>query len=298
MKLWFRVEADASTDTKVARLADALRLPVAHAFGLTAGVWCGVARHADTGDLTGVTDASLETWAGWTGKRGRFAAEFRRLFIDPDNALHGWAQRQGRLIATMQKDRERHRRQYEESRRNLQGESPENPGSICGISERNTITITDTVQKDVVVIGGQTLDQALAEETAPTDVRSVAVLLTVAANQGITAKYGEQPVPIISSHPGSLAVAESIIGAGVPVLWARDAFYSAARVCALDRPPKSLKYFLAQVLARWESDRAAAEAKHAPIPNVIPLTTAERRGAALQSSIDKMLAGVPKEARQ
>jgi len=284
VKLWFRVEADASTDTKIAQLGDALRIAVPHAFGLTVGVWCGVARHAEDGDLRDVADASLETWAGWTGKRGRFAAEFRRLFVDPNGELHGWCERQGALIAAMVKDRERHRKKYEEDQRKRAGISQENPRSLHGLS---VPTITTTVQNstEVVVIGAE------IENAIPNEPTAVATLLTAAANQGITAKYGEQPNPLRFSHPGSLEVAEAVMVGGVPVMFARDAIYSAAFCCTLKRPPSSLKYFLRQVLDAWDAEQSKRQAHESPTPNRIAVTNGDRKVASLSANVARMLRG-------
>lgn len=93
-----------------------------------------------------------------------------------------------------------------------------------------------------------------------------AVILTSAANLGITARYGEQTRPLRHSSAGSLRAAEEIAAAGVPILFARDAIYALAAGLTLEQPPQSVRYFVAAVRDRWmlEQDRAAAERLPAP----------------------------------
>jgi hypothetical protein len=298
MKLWFRVDSDSSTDLKIEQLGDMLGVQPSHAFGLLAGVWCGVARHAEHGDLTGIGDGAIEAWARWHGKRGKFAASFRTLFVDPDGVLHGWRERQGSLIERMAKDRKRQRDKYRQAKERIDAlsdgtsteTSTENGGIIRGVSAP-TLTITEQNSTSVVV-GSAPIEEAIPKERQP-----VAVLLTSAANQGITAKYGEQPTPLRFSHPGSLEAADEILSRGVPVLFARDAFYSAAQRCQLVRPPSSLKYFLRQVVDAWDMEQSRTQAKGATTPKVIALSAAERRAADTRSTIEELLAPIPKEMR-
>jgi hypothetical protein len=238
--------------------------------------------HAPDGRIGNVTDRSVETWARWTGKRGKFAPVFRELYQRPDGVLSGWQERQGKLIERAEKDRARHRRKSvdipTESPRNILGGSAEIP------SLRND---NDTVRSSDVVVS------APIEDAIPKEQQPVAVLLTSATNQGIAAKYGEQPNPIRFSHPGSMAAAETIIAREVPVLFARDAFYSAARECPLARPPQSLKYFLPQVLDAWDREQSRAHAQESPTPKVIALSSADRRASELADTKARLRAGMP-----
>lgn len=146
---------------------------------------------------------------------------------------------------------------------------------------------------DVVVIGGVTSDAAIAEQHAPSTPTEIAVLLTTAANQGITARYGEQPHPLRFSHPGSAECVESVSARGVPVMFARDAFYNVAKACTLKRPPSSLKYFLNQVLGLWEDVESKRLAAQSPTPNAIPVTSGDRKVVSLAANRARMLGGTP-----
>jgi uncharacterized protein YdaU (DUF1376 family) len=154
-------------------------------------------------------------------------------------------------------------------------------------------TSTTTSSSSSVVVDGSEPDAALAEMVAPTDVPAVATLIAVAANQGLTAKYGEQPSPLRASHPGSHAAAEAILSAGVPVMWARDAFYTAALGCALERPPQSAKYFLKQVLDAWSAAQARRQAAESPTPSRIAISASDRKVSDIAETKRAFLRGVP-----
>jgi hypothetical protein len=247
---WIRVDHEALRDDKIAKLADALDVPLPYAFGLAVAVWCAVSIHAPDGVLSEIADRSLEAWSGWEGKRGKFAPAFRELYQREDGHLSGWQERQGKLVERAAKDRERHRR-----------DSTEVPRKVCGSSAE-----------------------------IPKERQPVAVLLTSAANQGITAKYGEQPTPLRFSHPGSIEAADAILARGVPVLFARDAFYSAAQGCQLVRPPQSLKYFLRQVLDAWDMEQSRAQANAAATPKVISF---DKRVSEIADTKARIRAGMP-----
>jgi hypothetical protein len=277
---WIRVDHEALRDDKIGKLADALDVPLPYAFGLAVAVWCGMSIHAPDGLLSEIADRSLESWSGWEGKRGKFAPAFRELYQREDGHLSGWQERQGKLIERAAKDRERHRGKSKESPQSFRGGSAEIPAL------RND---NDTERSTDVVVGGEpSIEEAIPKERQP-----VAVLLTSAANQGITAKYGEQPSPLRFSHPGSLEAADEILSRGVPVLFARDAFYSAAKGCPLVRPPQSLKYFLRQVLDAWDTEQSRTQAKDAATPKVIALVPADRRTAEIRATKEGLLRGVP-----
>lgn len=137
MKLWIRLDAGAPRDPKITELAKALGVRRAEAFGLIASVWCVMAEHAVDGDLSRIDPETLEYWAGWTGKSGRFAKTFTETFCNESKQLSGWTERQGKLLDRMERDRQRHRKSDETSpepppKRN--GNSAESPRSLPGDS--------------------------------------------------------------------------------------------------------------------------------------------------------------------
>jgi hypothetical protein len=266
LKLWIRLDADAPSDPRVGEIADRLDIDTAHAFGLVAAVWCAMAHHAVEGSLSAVSGRALEDWAGWRGPRGKFAEVFLSLFTDETRAVPGWRDQQGKLIELAAKDAERQRVRYEaEKARRLaeesgdtpptgSGDSADSPRSIAGASDATRQHTTEQDNGSVV-----------------RDAREVTLALTVAANQGITARWQEQPNPLRSSHPSALQLAEMVVAEGIPLDVARSAIYSACVGSKLDRPPRSLNYFAEVVRAVWLDEQAKRAAAAGDAPAVIPL---------------------------
>lgn len=135
MKLWIRVDAALPRDPEVAELAACIGVKKTEAIGLLTCVWSAIAEHRPSGDVSGISPATLEDWALFEPrgkvKRGTFAAQFTRLFTR-DGFVRGWTDRQGKLIERMEKDRKRKQQPPEPS--------TENPQSFHGNSaptERN-----------------------------------------------------------------------------------------------------------------------------------------------------------------
>ena len=83
MTNWIAVSVDLDDDPKVAALAADLGCHRDTAAMRLVRLWGRMARHAvETGDLSHVDGDTLEEWAGWRGKRGRFALAFRAAFTD------------------------------------------------------------------------------------------------------------------------------------------------------------------------------------------------------------------------
>lgn len=89
---WIRWDTEAPRSEVVAFIAHHLGLKVYAAHGLYVAMCLGFAVERPDGRIGEVTDTALESWAGWDGKRGRFAAVIRKwcaLSPDPD-MLRGW----------------------------------------------------------------------------------------------------------------------------------------------------------------------------------------------------------------
>lgn len=118
MKLWIRVDAALPRDPEVAELAACIGVKKTEAIGLLTCVWSAIAEHRPSGDVSGISPATLEDWALFEPrgkvKRGTFAAQFTRLFTR-DGFVRGWTDRQGKLIERMEKDRKRKQQSAEPS---------------------------------------------------------------------------------------------------------------------------------------------------------------------------------------
>lgn len=103
---------------KIARLAGALKIQASQALGHLVALWCRVMAQAETGVLTGWTDAEISAAALWRGKPTAFVAALKAAALldrQPKGgySIHDWIAQQGDLIQKRQDWRarqERHRR--------------------------------------------------------------------------------------------------------------------------------------------------------------------------------------------
>lgn len=110
----------------------------------------------------------------------------------------------------------------------------------------------------------QPLPQPLPHPVSLTTVRNPSkrtvaddvLLLTIAANAGITAKYGEQPNPIHYGHAGAIPTVEALRAEGVDIEFAHAVVFAYASTLTLAEPPRSIKFFRDHVIRRWRSEQA------------------------------------------
>lgn len=117
-RFWIRVNAKLANDPEVIAFALAILpkqpvwLAVRATCGLLCALWGTVVDEQEDGNVsTTRNDDVLELWAGWGGKRGVFATEFRARFVDADGTIREWSDYQGKLIERREHDRDRKRRQ-------------------------------------------------------------------------------------------------------------------------------------------------------------------------------------------
>jgi hypothetical protein len=116
------LNTDSCRDPRVGDLAERLKIPVRLAFGMVVAVWCAMGEHAPDGDLSRVSDYTIDEWAGW--RRGdrhfkmthSFAAVFRPLFLNQSSIDPDYAEQQGALVERAKKDRERMARKAHSTR--------------------------------------------------------------------------------------------------------------------------------------------------------------------------------------
>jgi hypothetical protein len=139
-------------DPAVLGLAEALGVSPPLTTGCLVGVLTHLPDHARTGDLSGVSDLTLERWAQWPGKRGRFAAAFRAYLCDPQGVVRGWEKHNGAAMREAEQARER-MREARKVRRTQAERSPnvrrtfDERALLRNGTERNITTeISDTAQ--------------------------------------------------------------------------------------------------------------------------------------------------------
>lgn len=110
MKLWIRVDAAFPRDPEMRELSKRIGVNKMEALGHIVAVWAAMAEHRPSGDLSDISDDTLEDWAQYAPKKkvnaGRFATAFRELFVKEGGA-RGWQDRQGKLVERAEKDRKR-----------------------------------------------------------------------------------------------------------------------------------------------------------------------------------------------
>lgn len=85
-----------------------------------------------------------------------------------------------------------------------------------------------------------------------TGVDAYRVRLTRAANEAVTAKWGEQPTPLMAGSGYALQLATDVRDAGVPIEFAVGVIGDVlARRPASEKPPRSMAYFRDAVLEAW-----------------------------------------------
>lgn len=156
---WTRWDTEAPHSDVVGYLAEALHVRQAEAYGLYNACCQGFAKHRADGLVSEVPDTSIERWAMWEGKKGRFAAAFRARCVsegggkDPAGTIRGWW-RQAALLTKQAKDAQRppsHRRDHPDgSREEISGEpareSGGNPrGNSDGDGGRRTEDVDETI---------------------------------------------------------------------------------------------------------------------------------------------------------
>lgn len=103
---WIRIARGIGDDPKVHAIADQVGADIVAVVGHLVLLFGEMAEHAKDGDLRAVPDSALERWAGWTGKRGKFAAAFRQQ-LTTDGVVSAWEKHNGAAIQKAEADAER-----------------------------------------------------------------------------------------------------------------------------------------------------------------------------------------------
>lgn len=109
---WLRIDTDAARSGVAGDLARDLGIKPMLALGHYVAAILGFGEHQPDGVVASVDDHTLENWAFWKGKEGRFAAAFRARCTsdgsgkDPVGVVRGWW-RQDALLRKQAKDASR-----------------------------------------------------------------------------------------------------------------------------------------------------------------------------------------------
>lgn len=116
---WIRVHAMLSKKKVPLRLAPLCRNDVQKAMGVLITFWGNLSLHGDDGRVADVSDAQLEAWADWNGKRGGFAAWVRAEHTDAEGRINEWDEYAGALELRRMKERQRLAEKRQQTRKML-----------------------------------------------------------------------------------------------------------------------------------------------------------------------------------
>lgn len=287
---WIRVHANLAAKPVVWRAAEALGVSQNEAVGLLVRLWGAVSLYGENGQLAGLPDAQIESWAGWRGKKGRFATFIRSHHLDADGRVNEWDEYAGALETRRRKDRDRKRTSRGQSAGHPQDCPPDGGGgSAPARAKRDETTTTTTTnyfdppatREARETPSGTAPDGAVIGEPALT-----ALYLVVWANGAITERWGEQPSPLTrGTHATQLA--DDLRAAGVEWETARLSIYDQCRRSKNPRPPRTVNYFRDGILEAWQRETArremAAAGDTAPSPGLddsnVFIATAARMAA-------------------
>jgi hypothetical protein len=262
MSDWIRVHAQLVSRPVVARCAEALRIDTFKAIGHLVTFWGAAAEHSQRGHITTVPDVLLERWAGWTGKRGAFAAWVRAEHTDDQGRIREWEEYQGALDVRRERDRERKRREREGVTSG--GRPPDSPRDVrvtSGATERNGTERDKTPPADTSREVGESL--------------TMAQRLVIATNHAVTARWGEQTRPMLPGHGPTVQLVSDLTQAGVPVEFACASIVRQVEAKG-DGPPRSMGYFRPGILDDWQAEQVRALGEG--VTPVAPLAGRSRNG--------------------
>lgn len=113
---WICIAVGIMRDPSVIALAEAVGVSVPTTTGHLVGVLTAMPEGAITGDLSAVSDATLEQWAMWRGPKGKFARAFRAQLCTEQGVVRSWEKYNGSAWRKLKADRERKKAERERRR--------------------------------------------------------------------------------------------------------------------------------------------------------------------------------------
>lgn len=155
--LWIRVEARKASSPDVCSMADALGMSPVHVLGHYTALGGELAEHTDDGRIADLSDATIERWAQWSGKRGEFAAAVREYMQDTEGTFDNWSETMGLLVERRAQDRRRKRQgSSTDSPRNGDGNDNDFQGNSAENGSNSEVTGRNGTLRDVT---GRSADQ-------------------------------------------------------------------------------------------------------------------------------------------
>jgi len=128
---WIKIDTGMKNDPRIGAIADAVERDVAAVVGHLTCLLGELPLHARDGNLAGIPNSTLETWAMWTGQRGAFANAFREQMMAGD-VVRSWEKYNGSSLRELDKKRADQKKRRDEQKAARDAErgthvSPTNP---------------------------------------------------------------------------------------------------------------------------------------------------------------------------
>lgn len=115
---WVPVYRKAYRDPRMVELARACGVRLPEAIGLCALLWLALTDESPLkGELAHLSDATVEEWAGWRGRRSKFAKAYREQFQDAQGCVRHWDKYVGFMLDNAERERARKREWYRTHKR-------------------------------------------------------------------------------------------------------------------------------------------------------------------------------------
>lgn len=142
---WIRIATGILDDPSIGALADDIGCDEVTTVGHVVGVLSQLPEHARDGNLSTVADRTIEAWARWTKKRGKFAAAFRARLCADTGEIRAWEKHNGGAMREADRKRER-AHQWRLARKSggdeTDTESVPNPDRIRYVSAQKSVDVT------------------------------------------------------------------------------------------------------------------------------------------------------------
>lgn len=201
---WVPIYRKVFTDPRMATLAAQLGIARDPAIMHCIHLWHAVADQSPAkGQISEVDDATLEVWAEWRGKRGRFAGAYRTLF-EVAGCIRNWEKYVGDALEAAEREKERKRIWWREHRGKNGKLDTDSPSSV-GASKKSNKRASGGVQDKTDMTNTPKPPTALAAAASPNGPpragpRGPETLASIPSLRDIAAEVGleppETPVPV------------------------------------------------------------------------------------------------------
>ena len=252
---WIRLDCELPNHPVIGLLAQELRVDTDRALACYCRTLLGFGEHRVDGRVGAVADVTLEEWAKWRGRAGRWATAFRSLCVemregerDQPGVIKGWW-RQLKLLEKQERDRLR------------PGEGTRKASERPAGASQVPLGGNDNDDENENGYGKQS---SLAGEreneplSGPVDRIAYAQRCTIACNRGLRDNPKINGFRELATS-NQMEITDEWLGHGTPVELAEQVVYDRAMSYTprgSNRQPASLSYFSRVLQQEWEVEQS------------------------------------------